>query len=386
MAMQASYNWEKALFGIKDGSERLAYILWCSAVLVSSIVGDSTILIATIKYNAIKHHKMIVAILQHLAVSDLLLTVFRVFPNVLTFITDRWVLGELLCHMSENVGFCNAVTMTLTCLLSTVKLIIVKYPLRARAWSKRAGQKLCIGVWIVIILGVHTPVLAVKLVYKQPTIHFNYFNYQCTYNTSSSSRPTWSHWYEIVSFNLGSIVTYLILLVTSLQLLVTAGGVASRRGETLRWRGLVTVLLTVLVFLVSWVPLTALYLVMGLGLHVHHMTVRAIFYLTYLNIMSNFFVYSISERSFRRFLKTKILKLNYSEETATEQRLTTLQMDQTQSPYPRRAVLQIRSPVPNPRHAIPCTQRQRVSGCFLSPKVELFGPPSCEGKQQVTAF
>jgi hypothetical protein len=63
----------KTLYGIKDDAERFILVLWNVTVLVASLSGDSIILIGTIKYNAIKHYKMVVAIIQHLAVSDIML-------------------------------------------------------------------------------------------------------------------------------------------------------------------------------------------------------------------------------------------------------------------------------------------------------------------------
>ena len=57
---------------IQDEAERWTLILWGISVILVSAIGDSIILEATIKYKAIKLHKVMVAVIQHMAVCDLL--------------------------------------------------------------------------------------------------------------------------------------------------------------------------------------------------------------------------------------------------------------------------------------------------------------------------
>ena len=70
------YNFsDKTKFGIKNDTERYLWAGWLAFVVVSSLLGDSLILIASIKYNAFNLHKMIVTFIQHIAVCDLLQSV-----------------------------------------------------------------------------------------------------------------------------------------------------------------------------------------------------------------------------------------------------------------------------------------------------------------------
>ena len=62
----------KTLLDIKDNAERQLLICWNITVLLTSLIGDSLILIGTIRYKAIKQHKVIVAVIQNMAVVDLL--------------------------------------------------------------------------------------------------------------------------------------------------------------------------------------------------------------------------------------------------------------------------------------------------------------------------
>ena len=68
---------------IQDTFVRLGSITWCVFVFIASLLGDTIILLATFKYKAIKLHKVVIAVMQHLAINDLLLAVFKVAPLTL---------------------------------------------------------------------------------------------------------------------------------------------------------------------------------------------------------------------------------------------------------------------------------------------------------------
>ena len=277
--------------------------------MILSLTGDTIILISTIKYSAIKQHRLIVAVIQHMAACDLLLTVFRVFPSLLSLITDKWVLGEVLCHVQNHVIFiCGAVTMVLTCAMTALKLLILKFPIRAGVWSSRVGHKICGALWLLLLV-LYTPMIVVNMVYIKDTLHFSYRGYDCDYDMSSPRVPAWFRQYGLVGFIAGTILPLTILLVSSLLLLVVARRAVRRQGGELRWEGVVTVLLTVGVFFVSYLPSGVVILVGRLGVRYSNTTRRGVLYLNYLNIMSNFIVYSLTVRSFRRFLKIRAYQI-----------------------------------------------------------------------------
>ena len=187
--------------GIKDDAERSVLIVWSVTVLLTSLIGDSTILIATIKYNAINQHKVIVAIMQNLAVCDLLQAVLKVFPSILSFTADRWVLGRFLCHFDENISLASRESaFFLTCTLATAKVIMVKYPLRTGAWSSsRLGHKICGAVWA-LVLCLCIPMVVVQVLYVRDTLYFSYISYDCNYDRSIPSCPSWFRLYGKTRF------------------------------------------------------------------------------------------------------------------------------------------------------------------------------------------
>jgi hypothetical protein len=201
----------KTLFGIKHEAERYVLTSWSMMVILASLIGDSIILIGTVKYKAIKQHKVIVAVIQHMAVCDLLQTVFRVFPDTLTLLADRWIVGELLCHVEVAIIYvCSPVTMLLTSCLTTLKLIIVKKPLRVGTWTTKLGHKICAAMWILVLCW-YTPILVGNMSYLRKNLYFRYREYNCDYDFDTPNIPTWHLMYILMTLLPGSIVVKYVL-------------------------------------------------------------------------------------------------------------------------------------------------------------------------------
>ena len=80
-------------FGIQNDALRYTWAAYNIFILLSSFIGDTTILVASIKYRALKVHKLIVVIVQQIAVCDLLMSAVFVFPRVVSLIVNKWVFG-----------------------------------------------------------------------------------------------------------------------------------------------------------------------------------------------------------------------------------------------------------------------------------------------------
>ena len=333
-------------------------------ILLASLIGDSIILIATTKYKAIKLHKVIITAMQHMAVCDLMQAVLTVFPVTLGLITDRWVMGELLCHVQYNIMWvCAPVAVFLTSAMTTLKLIIVKYPLKTGAWSTWLGHKICSSLWFLVI-ACRTPSVVGTLLYIRYTIYvylkyFRFEDYSCSYDYLSPTLPSWLPWYDPTSVTVLGIISYTTLIVTSVLLLIVASSAASRHGETLKWEGVITILLTAIVLLFSYLPVSVVMVAWIFGIELSNYTLRAIFHLTNLNIMANFFVYSLTVRSFRIFLKIKIseflslMRLSTRGGRQLHQRVRPQPHQRRQRPYPRQG--------PNPRQDPPQVQNGDTS-------------------------
>ena len=205
--------------GIANEAERVILTTWNIAVILTSLIGDSIVLIATTKYHAIKLHRVLVTLIQHLAISNLLQTLFKVLPLTPTFTLDTWVMGTFLCHVEDHIGMiCSTAALLLTCCLSTIKLLLVKFPLRVGYWSVKFGHKICVVMWTITLVW-YLPGLTGKLVYIRDTIHFSKNEYQCNYNMTSPALPHWIRLYLIAS--------YLLLYHTSTDLHFTGSNFSS---------------------------------------------------------------------------------------------------------------------------------------------------------------
>ena len=286
-----------------DDNERYITIIWCIIVTIASVIGDTLILVGTIKYNAIKQSKLIVAVIQHLAICDLLQTVFRVIPDIPAYISDYWILGRFLCHVNAMIGKSTAIlTMILTSCMSTIKLVTLKRPLRTGTWKKRVGHMICGAAWFLVLC---LPMYEVFF-RNFAGIDFSTRDYACGSGGSKTAN---------FAYLASTILSSIIMIVTSIMILITAKKSASARGGTVRWEGIITVLITVLVLLVSYIPHSVfvgyliIYLLFNSDTAPSFTTMRMMNKVQYLNIMANFFVYCFTVTSFRGFLKNKGFEL-----------------------------------------------------------------------------
>ena len=285
--------------GIQNVAVRYLLASYNLFVFLASLLGDTTILISTTKYKAIKLNKVQVAIMQHLSVADLLISTFNVFPVTLSILTERWILGDLMCRLQELITFwCYSTVLVLTCTLTTTKLLTVKFPFRCRTWSARRAHQGCVCIWVVSLL-----TLIDKFpVFFSDDLLFAHEEYSCI--SEIEHPPIWLEWFGRCLWSVHMFLI-LILLLTSVLLVVEARRAASKHQRVVRWQGILAVVLTGTVFVISFGPLVWV----GVTPDVHYSTntIRAANFLTNLNVVANFFIYALTVQSFREFLKEKVM-------------------------------------------------------------------------------
>ena len=303
------YNYsDKALFRFKSNTERYLWAGWLAFVVVTSLLGDSLILIASIKYKAFNLHKMIVTFIQHMAVCDLLNAVGNVAPAMLSTIYDTGSPHRFIDHVRTFILFYTSMcTSIFVSAMVLGKVLLLKYPLKLRSISKKHTHKLCAGIWII---GAFLPVM--HLVIDKNDIIFDYRSYFCSYRYTSSS------WKIILP--LTGLLFYMppgvTLVVSTVLILQEARKVVRRTQESLRWRGITTVVLTATVYIIAILPSTVYVMADPFVekdpdrpelFHIEFPRV-AIGFLQ-LNVLSNFFIYSLTVTSFREFLVTKLYQI-----------------------------------------------------------------------------
>lgn len=289
-------------FGIHSPAARYTMVFWYLLVLCTSLIGDTTILIATTK-NVFRLHEATVMVIKHLAVCDLIMATFFVFPCIVSLVADGWVLGAPICYVSAHFCYYGiTIGCSLVATMTTSKYILLQFPLRGGVWLREHILKVCVGLWVFCF---YTPI---SLLAIGPTdISFDYRTYNCMYGFHS---PIWTlakPFYAV----LGGALPNLIIVVTTVLMLRTARKAAR---ESLKWKGVITVFLTVVVYMLAYAPFTLFHIMEPLlktnpddPSNFDRYFFRVAWPFVSLNITSNFFIYSLTVDSFKVFLKRMVL-------------------------------------------------------------------------------
>ena len=239
-------------FGIKNDTERYLWTGWLTFVFLSSLLGDSLILLASIKYKAFNLHKMIVTFIQHIAVNDLLNTLGSVAPAMLSAIFNTGSPSRFIDYARSFISYYTAASSSVfISALVLGKLLLLRYPLKLRSVSGKDAHKLCAGIWIFCI---SVPVLHLGI--DKDDVIFDYRTYSCTYGYSSSL------WRILlpVSALLILIAPGVGVVVSTVLILREARKLVRRTRENLRWQGITTVVLTATVYVIAFLPYTVYFM------------------------------------------------------------------------------------------------------------------------------
>ena len=294
----------KTLYGIDNETVRYSFAGWYIFVLLSSVIGDTTILVSSIKYRAIRLHKLIVVIIRHIAACDLLVTLFSVgiIPTVVSLIADKWVLGAPLCYILPIFSYYFVpVGILLICSMTAFKLLILNYPLRIASWSVKRAHKVCATIWVSMLI-----LPSVPLIIDYKDIYFSYRTYDCDFGYTAA---VWT-WLRPIISTIFLLLPNVFVGATTVCLLITAHKVARRGRENLKWQGITTTILVALVYCTSVLPYSIYHFagsnVKNQESFFHNGYFRFAVSCLYLNTISNFYIYCLTVSSFREFLWSRI--------------------------------------------------------------------------------
>ena len=284
-----------------QNNERIFWIVYNLLIVLSSLIGDTTILIATIKYNAIKLHKVIVVIIQHLAVVDLLQSILRVTPTLLALAVDRWILGNFFCLLQEQITSLAFIsTFLLTSYLAITKAWTIKFPLRTRTWTKRTAHKISGLIWTLCFVSPNQITLFYIAANEQNPVYFHNQTFTCNYNYYYT--PEILELLSQIFITAGINSANIILISTSIYFMVKAIKAAAEHHRPLPWQGISTVTLTSISLVCSYIPYNIVRLIARENSDYSAVVWRTCIYLQNINIVVNFFIYSFTVQSFKDFL------------------------------------------------------------------------------------
>ena len=278
--------------------ERYTLIGWTSVILVSCIIGNTIILLATSRYKAIRLDKTSVVLIKNIAICDLLSGIFAVHPTLASLLYGDWPYGTISCCVFNYLKVPTFVAaILLICGLHLSKLHTVLYPLRALGRDSKPGHKISV---VVLVLSL-CPIL-LQIAIDSRDVAFDYRSFMCTY---LSSAPIW----EIVSpmtVGLFMLLPNLTVVGTSIALL----RVIKRAGRLKQ--GLRTTLYVGVGYIIVNGPMTFhLFILKNASKILPAEVIRfyennlfkSVFFFTFCNCSLNFFVYYRSVKSFNVFVR-----------------------------------------------------------------------------------
>ena len=282
-----------------DGA-RYSLITWSLLTLLLGLAGNIVILLATTRYRALRLDKIINILIKNIAVSDLGTIIFAVLPSLISLIQKKWLFGKVscyVCHYAQLPIFTSSVL--LICALQISKLHTLIYPLHFHVRSNRFAHKVIAIIWLLSAI-----LPTVQFLVDKADIIFDTIIYRCKYSFSS---PVWGRLLPPLMMIL-FVIPNLIVIGTTISLLVV---LKKARGRTSK-NGVLTSLYVGGIYLLSSLPVTLYSFLYKNFEHImspelrrffeYHVFIFA-FYVMFLNVMSNFFVYFVSLDSFNKLVK-----------------------------------------------------------------------------------
>ena len=298
-------------FGMHSDAERYFWASYHIFLLLSSLVGDTLILVASFHKDAFKVNKFLATTIQHIAISNLAFSIATVLPGTISLIAGSWVFGETMCYVKVSIGYViYPAGMGLIAVLTTGKFLLLKFPLRP--WTTKKAHVACSIIWAYSLAysGISLTIMFLSGS-EDAGVYFDFRVYNCRLRLTGDflkyAAPVISLIYLYVP-NLIIIAT----TIPTLKYLANARKSARRVQGSVPWQGALTVALTAVIYSISSLPSAVYYSSSQFvrdhytkPFHLHLFRIGV--FMAMINITSNFYIYALTIKSFRRFLLSKVV-------------------------------------------------------------------------------
>ena len=292
------------LYGINNDPERFIWGTWLVLIFISCVLGDTVILISSVRCNAFKLHKFMVVCIEHIAVSDLLVAIC-IFFRIGSIFENGWIFGEgfkkfAFVHFQYASGIAS---LLLICFMTSSKLWLIKHPLKSQFLLKATAHKFCAFLWA---LSVALP--STYLIDDKGSVRWDYRSYSLDFSFDPANASIIEH---VMIY--ATVIPILVVVITSVLLikhLLSSRRVANRARGSLRWQGIAAVVAVAGVYMAASIPLTFAYVIPGFApnhsKYTYAVAIRTTTTLFYFNTLANFFIYFFTVKSFRSFIKKHV--------------------------------------------------------------------------------
>ena len=145
-------------------------ILLTTVIVILGIVGNGIVLYGSIRYRAIGNmDKVGILLLENLAAADIMVTILRPLPMLITLCFNSWVLGPALCIVNGVIRYIpGGFEAFLTAAISLHRMHVLTHPLSSYIPSLKVKVSLAC-MWSFCFVYFLVPVLAVdSVVYVIP--------------------------------------------------------------------------------------------------------------------------------------------------------------------------------------------------------------------------
>ena len=281
-------------------------------VFLLSFLGDSIVIVASIKYKALKLNSFLVGIIQQMAVSDIICCLVFPLPQFVSLMENSWVFGRVLCHLTSSLTTITLdVTRILTAIMTTARVMILLFPNSrvTRSLTQRTAHIVGSAIWVAFLPRFF---LTINLNKITDRTNFDYRICLCVYHVLATNLK--DHAYIPILLSIFIFIPIALFTVTTGIILLhlrQARSSSRQAGGMVRWQGYLTVTLTAVVFCLSNIP----QMIYQFGIlntdkdtqnFYHNEFYRFAWASLSVNLFSDFFIYCIAVESFREFIKERL--------------------------------------------------------------------------------
>ena len=275
-----------------NDTARYPMAAWVLTAAVISLIGNTTVLLASLKYKALKLDKISVALIEHIAVADIA-TSLQYLVVFKAIISQHLIVNEEYCPLFFGLfNYVAGVGVLLVCALNVSKLTSILFPFLARLRSYKSGHRIAAVIWLsatplILFIKIH------GMTSEGNIFYFRQETYRCAPNFTNPTNKTAIP----ILITINVIIPVLIVMVCTVALLRFVS-----RSRGLALQSVVTVLSMSGIYLVSYIPYAVEYLLESLGIRNNDFTRFAV-YVSCLNIIMNPFIYYFSVKSYGEFVR-----------------------------------------------------------------------------------